>query len=59
MFLGCHERDPHIPLERVRESERVFAGLGARVSTEIYPGAGHGVVEEALRHVRGLLNRSG
>lgn len=55
VFLGCHERDPHIPLERVRESERVFTGLGANVSTEIYPGTGHGVVEEALRHVRGLL----
>lgn len=56
VFIGCHETDPHIPLERVRESERVFERLGAQVSVEIYPGAGHGVVEEELRHVRGLLN---
>ena len=58
VFIGCHERDPHIPLARVRESERVLAGLGASVRVEIYPGAGHGVVEEELRHVRGLLNRA-
>lgn len=58
VFIGCHETDPHIPIERVRESERVFAALGAHVSVEIYPGAGHGVVEEELRYVRGLLNRS-
>ena len=58
VFIGCHERDPHIPLARVRESERVLAALGANVTVEIYPGAGHGVVEEELRRVRALLNRS-
>ena len=58
VFIGCHERDPHIPLARVHESERVLTALGASVTVEIYPGAGHGVVEEALRHVRGLLHRA-
>ena len=57
VFLGCHERDPHIPLARVRETEAVFGSLGANVATRIYPGAGHGVVEEEVRFVRGLLNR--
>ena len=57
-FIGCHERDPHIPLARVRESERVLAALGAVVSVEIYPGAGHGVVEDEIRRVRALLNVS-
>ena len=57
VFLGCHERDPHIPLARVRETEATFAALGADVATRIYPGAGHGVVEEEVRFARGLLNR--
>lgn len=56
VFLGCHERDPHIPLARVRESAWVFERLGARVTTQIHPGAGHAVVEEEIRHLRGLLN---
>lgn len=57
VFLGCHARDPHIPLARVRESAAVFEGMGAAVRAEILPGAGHGVVEQEVRAMRGLLNR--
>jgi phospholipase/carboxylesterase len=57
VFLGCHERDPHIPLARVQESATVFERLGASVRLEVLPGAGHGVVAEEVRAVRGLLNR--
>jgi phospholipase/carboxylesterase len=56
VFLGCHERDPHIPLARVRETEAVLASLGAEVTAQIYPGAGHGITQEEVRFVRGLLN---
>ena len=56
IFIGCHERDPHIPEARVRESETVFRTLGAQVETQIYDGTGHGVVGEELTFVRGLLN---
>ncbi len=58
VLLGCHERDPHIPLARVRTTEMVFADLGATVTTQIYPGAGHGIVEEEIRALRSILNRS-
>ena len=57
VFLGCHERDPHIPLARVRETAATFEALGASVTLQLYPGAGHGVVEEEIRFLRGLLNR--
>ncbi len=57
VFLACHERDPHIPLARVRESAAVFNRLGASVRVEVLPGAGHGVVAEEVRALRGLLNR--
>jgi phospholipase/carboxylesterase len=57
VFLGCHERDPHIPLARVHESARVFERLGGAVTVEILPGAGHGIVEEEVRALRGLYNR--
>lgn len=56
-FIGCHERDPHIPLARVRATEAVLERLGAQVAAQIYPGAGHGVTAEEMRFVRGLLNR--
>ena len=57
VFLGCHERDPHIPLARVHESKAVFARLGSAVTVKILLGAGHGIVEEEVRALRGLYNR--
>jgi predicted esterase len=57
VFLGCHERDPHIPLARVHESARVFERLGGAVTVAVLPGAGHGIVEEEVRALRGLYNR--
>lgn len=56
VLLGCHERDPHIPLARVRTTEKVFRDLGAVVTMQIYPGAGHGIVEEEIKALRSILN---
>lgn len=55
-YLSCHERDPHIPLVRVRESEAVFTGLGARVETRVKPGAGHGIDEADVAAIRRRFN---
>jgi phospholipase/carboxylesterase len=55
VFLGCSERDPHIPLTRVRETEAVLKGLGADVETRIYPGSGHGINQEELDKARRLI----
>ncbi len=57
VFLGCHERDPHIPLARVRETEVVMRALGAEVVTRIYPGGGHGITEDEVGIARQLLAR--
>ena len=55
VFLGCSDRDPHIPEERVRESGRVLEGLGADVTVEIYPGMGHTVNDDETERVRGMM----
>jgi phospholipase/carboxylesterase len=47
-FLGCSDRDPHIPVERVHETARVLEGLGAAVDERIYPAMGHTVNDEEL-----------
>jgi predicted esterase len=57
VFLGCSDRDPHIPRERVDESARVLAGLGGEVTERIYPALGHTVNEDEIEFVRGLLDR--
>ncbi|MEM8996372.1 MAG: alpha/beta hydrolase [Acidobacteriota bacterium] len=55
IFLGCSDRDPHVPLERVRESEAVLDRLGGDVEARIYPGMPHTVVEDEVQWVRDLL----
>jgi predicted esterase len=55
VFLGCSDRDPHIPKTRVDESAHVFERMGAAVTERIYPGLGHTVNEDELDFVRGLL----
>ena len=55
VFLGCSDVDPHIPLERVRESADVFERMGATVDARIYPGMGHLVNDDELAAVRALL----
>jgi predicted esterase len=55
VLLGCSDIDPHIPLERVRESAGVFQRMGALVDERIYPRMGHTVNEDELRAVRALM----
>jgi predicted esterase len=55
LFLGCSDIDPHIPLERVRESAEVFRRMGAAVDERIYRGMGHTVNRDELDAVRALI----
>jgi len=57
VFLGCSDVDPHIPVERVRESAEVFGRLEAVVDERIYPRLGHTVNEDEIAAVRALLSR--
>ena len=55
VLLGCSDVDPHIPVERVRESATVFRAMGARVDERIYPGMGHTGNVDEIEAVRELL----
>ena len=54
VFLGCSDRDPHIPLERVKETAEVLRCMGAEVTERIYPGMPHTVNDDELTHARRL-----
>lgn len=56
VFLGCSDVDPHIPKERVIQSETVFKRLGARVTRKLYPGLGHLVNEDEIAEVQRVLD---
>ena len=55
VFLGCSDRDPHIPLQRVKETTQVLTRMGASVTERIYPAMAHTVNGDELERVRGLL----
>lgn len=56
VFIGCSDMDPHIPVERVRESADVFRRMGAAVDERIYKGMGHTVNIDELSAVREILS---
>jgi predicted esterase len=55
VFIGCSDRDPHIPEPRVRETATVLERLGARVDLRIYPNAPHGIFEDEIKAVVAML----
>ncbi len=57
VLLGCSDVDPHIPKERVLLSAEVFSRLGAQVSTRLYPGMGHTVVEDEIEAIRTIIRQ--
>jgi phospholipase/carboxylesterase len=57
VFLGCSDRDPHIPRDRVEESARELARIGGDVDLRIYRDLGHTVNRDELDRVQNLLDR--
>lgn len=57
VFLGSADPDPHVPVERVRETAAVFERMGAEVTTAIYPGMGHTINREEIDQGRRILSQ--
>jgi predicted esterase len=57
VFLGASDPDPHVPFERVRETEEVLGRMGAVVELRRYPGMPHTINEDELNACRILLQR--
>ncbi len=55
IFLGCSDRDSHIPKARVEESAAVFDRLGANVTMKLYPNFPHSINEDELVVVNSLI----
>ncbi|WP_436911809.1 alpha/beta hydrolase [Halosimplex marinum] len=54
-FVGCSDVDPHIPEERVHVTTKVLEKLEADVEERIYPGMGHGVNDDEVEYVSGMV----
>ncbi len=56
IFLGCSDRDSHIPKARVLATEAVLTQMGALVTTRFYTNFGHSINEDELTVVNTILN---
>jgi len=57
VLFGTSDRDPHVPLWRVRESADVLGGMDAEVETRVYPGLPHTVIQDELDWVADVMRR--
>ncbi|WP_226004991.1 alpha/beta hydrolase [Natrinema salinisoli] len=55
IFLGCSDVDPHIPEERVHDTADVFESMNADVTKRLYEGMGHGINEDEMQYVSGMV----
>lgn len=55
VFLGANDPDPHVPFERVRETEMILRRMGAAVEVRRYPGQPHSVNQDEIEVCRGML----
>ena len=56
VFLGCSDRDPHIPAGRVLETEAVLKRMVAEVTRRLYPNMGHLINRDEIAEVQKLLD---
>lgn len=56
VFLGCSDRDMHIPAARVRQTAEILASYGATVDMRLYPGMPHTINDEEISIARELLS---
>jgi phospholipase/carboxylesterase len=56
VFIGNSDTDPHIPVERCRQSATILGTMKAGVTLKIYPGMGHAVNSDELTEADKILN---
>jgi predicted esterase len=57
IFMGCSDVDPHIPVERFRETAVILSQLGGDVTQKIYPGMAHTITYDEIREAMKIVER--
>ncbi len=55
IFIGTSDPDPHVPVQRVKETVELLKKMNADVTLEIYPGMGHTINEDEIREANAIL----
>lgn len=55
VFIGCSNKDDHIPKSRLKETEELFKKLNADVTLKLYKGMGHTINQDEIEHANQIL----
>ncbi len=55
VFLGCSDKDPFVPKERVELSASIMRKLGGSVTAKLYPNMGHTINLDEIRFIRSMM----
>lgn len=55
VFMGCGDRDAHIPLERFVKSGQILSELEAEVNLKIYPAMEHTIIPEEIAEASRII----
>jgi phospholipase/carboxylesterase len=55
VFIGTSDPDPHVPVERVRESAVILKSMKAAVTEKIYPNMGHTINRDEIEKANSLI----
>ncbi len=55
IFLGCSDKDPFVPKERVEFSATIMQKLGGDVTAKLYPNLAHTVNPDEIRSIRTMM----
>ena len=55
VFIGSSNPDPHVPVQRVRETTGILKSMNADVTEKIYNGMGHTISEDEIEMANELI----
>ena len=58
VFIGCSDTDPHIPLQRVKDTAALLQTMGAEVTEKIYANMGHTINDEEIQLAQEMITKS-
>jgi len=55
VFIGCDEKDPYVPMNRLHLTSDIIHSLNGKVNKQIYRDMGHKVNEHEIKIIRGMM----
>ena len=55
VFIGTSDPDPHVPVQRVNDSELILRKLNASVTVKVYKGMGHTINQDEIDTVNNTI----